>query len=261
MVNVLSLCFSALFLSNLALAGASNSRPRRLHNSHAEAVQKRAAEDHHAAVLAAAHSGSTLAVAMARKRAVGRCHRGTSTTSITTTSTSTTSMDKATTHLVGNPGGDPTTTTTTSTTPTYTHRHHKTTLATTSAPPATTSSGGGHGGSGGGGGGSGDTFGGQGTYYGTGLGACGWTNKDTDYIAAASELLYDTWPGANSGNPNDNPICGRYATAHYGGNSVRVKIVDRCVACKKYDLDFSPAAFSQLADQSLGRIDITWSWS
>jgi len=240
MVNVLSLCFSALFLSNLAIAGASKPRGRRLHDSHVvEAIQKRAAEDHHAAVLAAAHSGSTLAAAMARRRVVGRCNRGGKKTTTTTTTSTPTST---TTHLIGNPGGDPTTT--------------------TSKPPATTSSGGGGGGgSNGGGDGSGDTFSGQGTYYGTGLGSCGWTNKDTDFIAAASRLLYDTWPGANPANPNTNPICGRYATAHHGGKSVRVKIVDRCEACAKYDLDFSPAAFSQIADQSLGRIQITWKWS
>jgi hypothetical protein len=251
MVNVLSLCFSALFLSNLALIGASNSRGRRLHNSHAEGVQKRAAEEHHGAILAA-RSGST-AAAVARKRALGgRCKGRNSTTTLTS----------STTVAIGNPGGNPTSTSTRS------RRHRTRTLTTTttdkdtsppestSSPPATTTKAGG-GGNGGGGSG---TYSGEGTYYGTGLGSCGWTNKDTDYIAAVSQLLYDTWPGA-TGNPNNNPICGRYATAYYGGKSVRVKIVDRCVGCAKYDLDFSPAAFKQIADQALGRIQITWDWS
>ena len=52
-----------------------------------------------------------------------------------------------------------------------------------------------------------------GTYYATGLGACGITNTDSDYIAAVSHTLFDTYPGYNGVNPNNNPICGRKATA------------------------------------------------
>jgi hypothetical protein len=102
---------------------------------------------------------------------------------------------------------------------------------------------------------------GQGTYYETGLGACGITNNDNQYIAAASELLFDTYPGYDGVNPNDNPLCGKMVTASYGGNSVQVAITDRCTACAITDLDFSPAAFLILAAESLGRIDITWDWS
>jgi expansin (peptidoglycan-binding protein) len=46
-----------------------------------------------------------------------------------------------------------------------------------------------------------------------------------------------------------------------GGKSVTVAITDRCTGCQIGDLDFSPSAFSALADESLGRIDITWVWS
>ena len=52
-----------------------------------------------------------------------------------------------------------------------------------------------------------------GTYYATGLGACGIYNVDTDYIAAASHILYDSFPGYAGGNPNDNPICNLKITA------------------------------------------------
>lgn len=101
---------------------------------------------------------------------------------------------------------------------------------------------------------------GQATFYATGLGACGWWNKDSDYIAAASELLYDTFEGGAS-NPNNNPICGRMVLATYQGKSVKVKIVDRCVGCAKYDLDFSPAAFAKLANPNIGRLNgMTWSF-
>ncbi|KAG2044768.1 RlpA-like double-psi beta-barrel-protein domain-containing protein-containing protein [Suillus americanus] len=102
---------------------------------------------------------------------------------------------------------------------------------------------------------------GQGTYYSTGLGACGITNKDSDYIAAVSHLLFDSYPNYDGVNPNTNPVCNQQVTATYQGKSVTVKITDRCTGCDIKDLDFSPSAFSQLADESLGRIDIDWSWS
>lgn len=102
---------------------------------------------------------------------------------------------------------------------------------------------------------------GQGTFYGTGLGACGITNNDGQYIAAVSHLLFDTFPGYNGTNPNLNPLCQKTVTASYQGKSVQVTLTDRCVACKITDLDFSPSAFSKLADQSVGRIsDMTWVW-
>jgi hypothetical protein len=102
---------------------------------------------------------------------------------------------------------------------------------------------------------------GQGTFYDTGLGACGIVNNDGDYIAAASHLLFDNYPGYNHVNPNTNPICGRRVTVHYQGHTINVAITDRCEACQVTDLDFSPTAFSQLADFGAGRISgMTWTW-
>ncbi|EIN13816.1 hypothetical protein PUNSTDRAFT_95155 [Punctularia strigosozonata HHB-11173 SS5] len=102
---------------------------------------------------------------------------------------------------------------------------------------------------------------GQGTFYATGLGACGITNTDTDYIAAVSHLLFDTFPGYNGVNPNNNPICNKKVTATYKGKSVSVTITDRCTGCALTDLDFSPSAFDQLADESVGRLSgMTWVW-
>ncbi|THH20639.1 hypothetical protein EW146_g764 [Bondarzewia mesenterica] len=102
---------------------------------------------------------------------------------------------------------------------------------------------------------------GQGTFYGTGLGACGITNTDTDYIAAVSKLLFDQYPGYSGANPNSNPVCGKQIKANYQGKSVTITVTDRCEACQLTDLDFSPSAFSQLADQSIGRISgMTWDW-
>jgi len=92
------------------------------------------------------------------------------------------------------------------------------------------------------------------------LGACGITNVDTNYICAVSESLFDTFPGYNGVNPNSNPVCNRMIQVNYQGKSVTVKVVDRCTGCKYDDLDMTPTAFEALADLSLGRIDITWSW-
>ena len=67
-------------------------------------------------------------------------------------------------------------------------------------------------------------------------------------------------------NPNTNPFCNRKirATRHRegvsGNVSVDVTVVDRCTGCKLYDLDFSPAAFEDMADMSLGRVDVTWAF-
>jgi len=95
---------------------------------------------------------------------------------------------------------------------------------------------------------------GDATFYATGLGSCGIVNTDTDFIAAASHILYDEFPGYSGGNPNNNPICGMKATATYQGKQVTITITDRCAACAEFDLDFSPAAFNTLADPSLGRL-------
>lgn len=103
---------------------------------------------------------------------------------------------------------------------------------------------------------------GQGTYYATGLGACGITNHDTDYIAAVSHLLFDAFPGYDDVNPNANPICNRKVQISYQGKSVSVSITDRCEACALTDLDLSVSAFKQIADPSVGRLsDIQWWWT
>jgi len=115
--------------------------------------------------------------------------------------------------------------------------------------------------SGGGDSGGSDPFGGffagtqtgQMTYYELGLVACGQTYSDSDMVAAVSEQLFDKVPGAGA-NPNNNPICNKKVQVSFGGKSIVVSLVDRCTACAPTDLDLSPAAFSQLASQSLGRV-------
>ncbi|KAK9478402.1 RlpA-like double-psi beta-barrel-protein domain-containing protein-containing protein [Lipomyces japonicus] len=99
---------------------------------------------------------------------------------------------------------------------------------------------------------------GQGTFYATGLGSCGITSSDSDYIVAISTEIMNS---ASTGNPNTNPYCGKTITAYRGDKSVEVTVVDTCEACAEYDLDFSPSAFDQLGEPAEGRIDITWSWN
>ncbi|KAH9982466.1 RlpA-like double-psi beta-barrel-protein domain-containing protein-containing protein [Lactifluus volemus] len=110
---------------------------------------------------------------------------------------------------------------------------------------------------------------GDGTFYGTGLGACGVTNSDTDLIVAVAHELFDTYPGYTGANPNFNPICGKMIQAScksskfHQGNTVLVNVTDRCGGCENPEsLDFSPRAFKQLADPSVGRIQhMKWHWA
>lgn len=104
------------------------------------------------------------------------------------------------------------------------------------------------------------THSGDATYFAPGLGACGTTASDTDYIVAVSHLIYDTFPGATA-NPNNNPVCGRKIAATWSGNTVTVTVQDECEGCAAWDLDFSPTAFLALAPLADGRLHgMTWNW-
>lgn len=147
----------------------------------------------------------------------------------------------------------PTTTETPTTTPTPTPTTFSTVVATTStsssAPAAESSSSSS---------GSGETFEGEATYYTPGLGACGWTNSDSDFIAALNVDQFNSFGSMSNGNP----VCGKMVEISYnGGTPIQVEITDKCPGCAYGDLDLSPAAFSALADQSLGRIDISWQFA
>jgi len=111
-----------------------------------------------------------------------------------------------------------------------------------------------------GGGGGGGSHNGQGTFYDTGLTACGVTNNDGEMIVAVSHTLFDSFPGYNGANPNNNPICGKKIKANFKGKSVIVTVTDRCEGCKPDDLDFTPTAFQRLiGDLGLGRVDgVSW---
>ncbi|KAF9822048.1 hypothetical protein IEO21_00042 [Rhodonia placenta] len=103
---------------------------------------------------------------------------------------------------------------------------------------------------------------GDATFYAAGLGACGITNTDSDYIVAVSWQLFDNYPGYDGTNPNTNPVCNKQITANYQGKSVTVTVTDRCTGCDVTSLDFTPTAFQNMADLSVGRLyGMTWVWS
>ncbi|KAL9939726.1 hypothetical protein V8E36_001543 [Tilletia maclaganii] len=109
--------------------------------------------------------------------------------------------------------------------------------------------------------GSGASLSGEGTWYNMagGYTACGQMYSDNDMVVALSHSLFDT--KTPNGNPNNNAFCGKKLRATYKGKSVVVTAVDRCAGCAYGDLDFTPTAFSKLADMGVGRLQgITWQW-
>lgn len=110
------------------------------------------------------------------------------------------------------------------------------------------------------------TFTGDLTYYspGPGYGACGYENTSKDSICAVSHIVWDAV--STSSNPNANPLCGkkiridRYDAAKGRNSSMDVMVVDRCTGCQPDDLDLSLSVFTNLAEESQGRVVGSWAW-
>ncbi|WVQ77323.1 hypothetical protein IAR50_007007 [Cryptococcus sp. DSM 104548] len=97
----------------------------------------------------------------------------------------------------------------------------------------------------------GETFTGVGTFYSTGLGACGTTSTDSDYLVALNSAQY------GSGYPG--PQCFKTITISDGSTSVSgITILDECPTCDYGSLDLSPSLFTRFADEDTGTIHITW---
>ncbi|KAL4069206.1 RlpA-like double-psi beta-barrel-protein domain-containing protein-containing protein [Scleroderma citrinum] len=104
---------------------------------------------------------------------------------------------------------------------------------------------------------------GQGTFFDTGLGACGFINDNSEHIAAVSNFLFDAYLGYDGIDSYSNPVCGRQVTAYCVyrySYSTTVTITDSCDGCALTDIDFTPTAFADLADLDIGRINISWEW-
>ncbi|MBT0767564.1 hypothetical protein KIH74_01425 [Kineosporia sp. J2-2] len=95
----------------------------------------------------------------------------------------------------------------------------------------------------------GKTYDGIATFYGaTGAGNCSYEPTGDLMVAAMNEQQYD-----------GSQTCGAYVdVTGPKGNTVRVKIVDRCPECAAGHIDLSAEAFAELAEPVTGRIDITW---
>jgi hypothetical protein len=101
-----------------------------------------------------------------------------------------------------------------------------------------------------------NTYTGDMTYYETGLGACGWTNLDSDMVIALAHGMMGT-------QSNGNPYCGRMVSITYGGKTITAKVVDKCMGCAEDDIDLSHAAFAALVPQygtpqDPGRVVCQW---
>ena len=90
---------------------------------------------------------------------------------------------------------------------------------------------------------------GEGTYYGaTGAGACSYDPSPGNLMVAAMNA--PQWQGSQ--------VCGTCVDVTGPKGKVTVRIVDLCPECKSGDLDLSQEAFVQIADQSAGRVKISW---
>ncbi|KAF4603897.1 hypothetical protein EYR40_001070 [Pleurotus pulmonarius] len=85
------------------------------------------------------------------------------------------------------------------------------------------------------------------TYYAAGLGSCGHTNTDNDFIVALNAAQY-------AGGSH----CGQSITITYGGKSAQAKIMDLCPGCPYGGLDLTPALFAHFDNLDKGVITGSW---
>jgi len=82
-------------------------------------------------------------------------------------------------------------------------------------------------------------------------GACGTVHGDYDYVLAMDSAIYS------------QDLCGKSVTITNTANqkTVTAVVADECPTCNNaQSIDMSLGAFLQLADESVGLIDITWSY-
>ncbi|KDQ33560.1 plant-expansin-like protein, partial [Pleurotus ostreatus PC15] len=87
------------------------------------------------------------------------------------------------------------------------------------------------------------------TYYAAGLGACGHTNTDNDFIVALNAAQY-------SGGSH----CGQTITISYKGKTAQAKIMDLCPGCPYGGLDLSPGLFAFFDSPDKGIIFGEWNF-
>ncbi|KAI0044265.1 hypothetical protein FA95DRAFT_1497387 [Auriscalpium vulgare] len=90
---------------------------------------------------------------------------------------------------------------------------------------------------------------GRGTYYATGLGACGFNNVDSDLIVALSTADYAG--GAH---------CNQMITITANGKTASAQVRDECPGCGAGSIDMSPSLFQKFASLDVGVVQVTWSF-
>lgn len=99
------------------------------------------------------------------------------------------------------------------------------------------------------------------THWTPALGACGWTNSESEAVVAIAESLFDQYDV--DGNPNHNKLCGKYVSIiGSDGSPTKAKVVDRCGGCSTTDLDLSPSLFETVEPKGDGRVSgVKWSFT
>ncbi|TCD63245.1 hypothetical protein EIP91_005801 [Steccherinum ochraceum] len=90
---------------------------------------------------------------------------------------------------------------------------------------------------------------GRGTWYDAGLGACGFTDSDSDPVVALSVGDYGSGQNCNKWISITNTATG--ATA-------KGQIRDKCPGCPGDSIDMSPALFQQLGNLDQGVLQVAW---
>jgi len=91
---------------------------------------------------------------------------------------------------------------------------------------------------------------GKATYFYVGLGACGYTDHDSEHVVAMGKNHFDGY-------------CNRWihVTNTMNGKTVTAKIRDECESCEGTDnIDMSPSAFEAIGDKDKGVLQVVWKY-
>lgn len=93
------------------------------------------------------------------------------------------------------------------------------------------------------------------TYFTPDVGACGWSNTESDFIVAVSAELFQIF---GNGISNGNPVCGHKIRIHKNGKTATATITDECPPCTPGSIDMTPALFQYFEDPDVGRTSVEW---
>ncbi|KAF8070779.1 RlpA-like double-psi beta-barrel-protein domain-containing protein-containing protein [Lyophyllum atratum] len=93
------------------------------------------------------------------------------------------------------------------------------------------------------------SFLGKATYFAVGLGSCGQTNVDSDYIVALNPERYE-----------GGSHCGKKVRITVSGKSATATVRDTCPGCGPGDLDMSPSLFKHFASLDKGIFQMKWNF-